>query len=66
MRPLPSAAPLGQPERAPRAVVHLAAGPKLEVPGAYYVDSLSDEEEGAAKEAQVDTLMGDLEVLFQE
>ena len=53
--------PLGQ---APRAVVHLAAGPEPEIPSAYYVDSPSDEEEGAAAEAQVDSWMGDLELLF--
>ena len=34
--------------------------------GAYYVDLTSDEEEGAAAEAQIDHLLGDLEVLFQE
>ena len=34
--------------------------------GAYYVGITSDEEEGAAVEAQIDHLLRDLEVLFQE
>ena len=46
--------------------MHLAARPEREAPSAYYVDSPSDEEEGAAAEAQVDSWMGDLELLFQE
>ena len=58
--------PVGQLERAPRAVVHLATEPELEAPDAYYIDSPSDKEDGAAVEAQVDTLMGDLELLFLE
>ena len=33
---------------------------------AYYVDSPSDDEEGAAIEALVDSMLGDLELLFQE
>ena len=33
---------------------------------AYYVDLASDEEEGAAIEAQVDDMLNDLELLFQE
>ena len=41
----------GQTMQTSRAVVHLAAGPELEAPGAYYVDSPLDEEEGAAAEA---------------
>ena len=65
-RPHQSAVLVSQLEQEPRAVVHLAAGPELEAPDTYYVDSPSDEEEGTAVEAQVDTLMGDLEVLFQE
>ena len=47
-------------------MVHLAAGPEPWATDAYYVDSLSDAEEGAAAEAQVDSWMGDLELLFQE
>ena len=47
-------------------MVHLVAGLELEAPGAYYVDSPSNEEEGAAAEALVDLWMGDLELLFQE
>ena len=54
-RPLQSAAPAGLLERAPRATVHLAAGPEPEDPDAYYVNSPLDEEEGAAAEAQVDS-----------
>ena len=50
-----SAVPTGQSEQVPRVVVHLAARPEPEAPGAYYVDSPSDEEEGAAVEAQVDS-----------
>ena len=46
--------------------MHLAARPEPEAPSTYYVDSPSDEEEGAAAEAQVDSWMGDLELLFQE
>ena len=65
-RPPQSTAPAGQSEQAPRVVVHLAAGPELEAPGAYYIDSPSDEQEGATVEAQVDSRMGDLELLFQE
>ena len=65
-RPPQSVMPVGQPERAPRAVVHLAARLEPEAPSSYYIDSPSDEEEGAVAEAQVDTLMGDLELLFQE
>ena len=61
-----SAIPTGQPKEAPRTMVHLAAEPELEAPDAYYVDSPSDEEEGAAVEAQVDAWMGDLELLYQE
>ena len=53
-----------QSEQAPRVVVHLAAGLELEAPVAYYVDSPSDEEDGAVAEAQVDARMGDLELLF--
>ena len=52
--------------QASRAVVHLAVGPEPEAHGAYYIDSPSDEEEGAAVEAQVDSWMGDLELLYQE
>ena len=63
MWPLPLAAPIGQAEQAPRVVVHLAVGLEPEAPGAYYVNSPSDEE-GAAAEAQVDSWMGDLELLF--
>ena len=37
-----------------------------EAASAYYVDLTSDEEEGAIIEAQVDSLLGDLEFLFQE
>ena len=47
-------------------MVHLAARPEPEATGTYYVDSPSDEEAGAAVEAQIDSLMGDLELLFQE
>ena len=58
--------PTGQLEQAPRAVVHLAAGPEPGATGAYYVDSPSDEEKGVAAKAQVDSWMGDLELLFLE
>ena len=34
--------------------------------GAYYVDLASDEKEGDIAEAQIDSLLGDLELLFQE
>ena len=37
-----------------------------EAVSAYYVDLPSDEEEGETAEAQVDSLLGDLELLFQE
>ena len=37
-----------------------------EVGSAYYVDLASDEEEGATVEAQVHSLLKDLEILFQE
>ena len=47
-------------------MVHLAVEPELEATGSYYVDSPSDDEGGAAIEAQVDLMMGDLELLFQE
>ena len=47
-------------------MVHLAVEPEPEATGAYHVDSPSDEEGGAAVEAQVDLMMGDLELLFQE
>ena len=50
----------------PQAAAHLAGEPELEPPVSYYVDSPSDEEQGAAAEAQVDFTMGDLEQLFQE
>ena len=65
IRPPQSTMPVGQPKQAPRIVVHLAARPEPEAPGAYYVDSPSDEEEGVAAEAQVDAWMGDLELLYQ-
>ena len=45
---------------------HLAVGLEPEATVAYYVDSPSDEEGGAAAEAQVDLITGDLELLFQE
>ena len=53
-------------EQALQVAVHLAIEPEPEATGAYYVDSPSDEEGGAAVEAQVDFMMGDLELLFQE
>ena len=56
----------GQPKQASKTVVHLAAGLEPEVPGAYYINSPSDEEGGAAAETQVDARMGDLELLYQE
>ena len=65
-KPPQSGMPVGQAMQASKAVVHLAAGLEPEAPGAYYVDSPSDEEAGVAVEAQVDSLMGDLEQLFQE
>ena len=37
-----------------------------EAAGTYYVDLASDEEEGAIVEAQVDSLLGYLEILFLE
>ena len=48
-------------EQAYPPAVHLAVGPEPEAIVAYYVDSPSDEEGGAAVEAQVDFMMGDLE-----
>ena len=51
-------------EQAPQATVLLAVEP--EATSAYYVYSPSDEEGGAAAEAQVDLMMGDLELLFQK
>ena len=51
-------------EQAPQVTVHLAAEP--EAVSAYYVNSPSDEEGGAAVEAQVDFVMGDLELLYRE
>ena len=65
-RPLQLAMPAGQSEQAPRVVVHLAAKLEPEVVNAYYVDSPSDKEGGAAAEAQVDFMMGDLELLYRE
>ena len=66
LKPQQSGALAGQTMRTSRAVVHLAAGPEPQALGAYYVDSPSDEEEGVAVEAQVDSWMGDLELLYQE
>ena len=53
-------------QRMPPAATHLVGKPEPEPPIAYYVDSPSDEEQGAAVEAQIDFMMGDLEQLFQE
>ena len=53
-------------EQANQGVVHLAVRSEPEATGAYYVDTPSDEEAGAAVEARVDSMMGDLELLFQE
>ena len=47
-----------------RAAIHLAAGLEPQALGAYYVDSPSDEEEGVVVEAQVDSWMSDLELLY--
>ena len=38
---------------------------ELEATSDYYVDSPSDDEEGAAVEALVDNMLEDLELLFQ-
>ena len=43
-----------------------AAEQELEATSTYYVDSPLDDEEGAAAEALVDNMLGDLELLFQE
>ena len=64
-------------EQALQAVVHLTARgshasggtakqESKEAVSAYYVNSPSDDEEGAAVEALVDNMVGDLELLFQE
>ena len=53
-------------EQVPQATACLAVRPEPEVTVAYYVDSPSDEEGGAAVDAQIDFSMGDLEQLFQE
>ena len=50
----------------PPVAAHPAGELELELPIAYYVDSLSDEEQGAVVGAQVGFMMGDLEQLFQE
>ena len=47
-------------------MVHLAVEPEPEATNAYYIDSPSDEEGGAVVEAQVDLMMGDLDLPFQE
>ena len=60
-----SGTPVSQTMQLPRTAIHLAAGPVPQALSAYYVDSPSDEEAGAAVEAQVDSLMGNLELLFQ-
>ena len=52
-------------EQALQTAVHLAAEPELEVINAYYVDSPLDEEEGAAAEAHLGFVMGDLELLYR-
>ena len=51
-------------EQAPQTVVHLAAKPEPEAVNAYYADSPIDEEGGAAVEAHLDFVMGDLELLY--
>ena len=71
--------PVSQPaaKQAPPAVVHLTARASPAGEGivgqeseeavcAYYVDTLSDDEEGATVEALVDDMIRDLELLFQE
>ena len=48
---------------------HAGKGATEPEPGAvsaYYVDSPSDDEEGAAAEALVDDMLSDLELFFQE
>ena len=53
-------------EQASQAAVHLVAEPEPEAVNAYYVDSPSDEEGGAAVEAHIDFVKGDLELLYRE
>ena len=65
------------PWQASRPVIQLTTGSTIsgggvtehqahESCGAYYVDLASNEEEGAIAEAQIDSLLGDLELLFRE
>ena len=50
----------------PPATAHPTGELEPGPPIACYVDSPSDEEQGAVVEAQIDFMMGDLEQLFQE
>ena len=59
---LAAAKQVPQAAESPAARPELAANPVV----TYYVDSPSDEEGGAAADAQIDFSMEDLEQLFQE